>query len=117
MSKTEAAPAGATLTVTLRRGLRVVDELKKKIVLREPLLEDMMAAEEDTSVYQRVSYRAAIAARLIVSVDGQPLPVTRAMLGRLDPTDWNRISKALDEFERLGELDADEPNSSTAASS
>lgn len=117
MSKAEVAPAGATLTVTLRRGLRVGDELKKKLVLREPLLEDMMAAEEDASVYQRLTYRAAVAARLIVSVDGEPLPVTRAMLGRLDPADWNRISSVLDEFERLGEPGAEEPNSSTAASS
>lgn len=94
----------ATVTVSLKHGILFQGRLLTQVVLREPLLEDLVEAEgEAHSTLTPLAFRRALVARQIVSLDGQALPVTPAMLSQLKTGDWNRLALGLNEAEQLGE--------------
>lgn len=102
-----------TLTVPLKHGIKIGERFAKSVVIREPVLDDMIAAEEDAnSSFSPIAYRRALVARQIVSLDGQTLPVTPEMLGRLKSGDWKRLVQGLNEAEALGEADSGDASAS-----
>lgn len=102
-----------TVTVTLLQGIAIAGKHAKNIEIREPLLEDMIAAEaEAVAQYSPLAFRRALVARQIVSIDGDSdTPVTLKMLGKLRPGDWARLIAGLNKAEALGEAAASEASS------
>lgn len=97
----------ATVTVILSHGIPFKNTRLKSIVIREPLLDDLIAAEgEANGVLAPLAFRRALVAHQIVSADGEALPITPEMLGKLKGNDWNKLSLALNEAERLGEAES-----------
>lgn len=106
-----------TVTVTLTHGIPFKDRKLKKVVLREPLLDDLIEAEtEANSVFAPIAHRRALVARQIVSLDDEVIPVTPNML-KLRQGDWNKLTAGLNEAERLGEASAAAESDSSTASS
>lgn len=99
-----------TVTVTLTHGIALAGKKVKTVVLREPLLEDMIAAEnEAVAQYSPLAFRRALVARQIVSLDGDDsMPVTSKMLAKVRPGDWTKLVDGLNEAEALGEADVAE---------
>lgn len=92
--------------VLLVHGLKIGESICKSIELRAPLLEDMEKAEQVANPhFSPISYRAALAAVVVVRAEGVPsdTPITHKMLGKLKPSDWRKISAKLDEFDNEGE--------------
>ncbi|WP_024303327.1 phage tail assembly protein [Pseudogulbenkiania sp. MAI-1] len=107
-----------TVTVVLTHGVPLKNSSAKTVVLREPLLEDMIEAESDAAAaFSPLAFRRALVARQIVSLDGDALPVTPGMLNKLRPSDWNKLVAGLNEAEQLGEASAAAENDSSTASS
>lgn len=91
-----------TQAITLKHGFVVAGEAFTDIVMREPTLGDMMAAEEDAPVYNQIAFRAALACRCIEKVDGYDGVITLNMMRALKPADWRIIAKAMDDVEAAG---------------
>ena len=91
-----------TKAITLKHGFMVGGNAHKDIVLREPTLGDMMAAEEEAPVYNQIAFRAALACRCIEKVDGFDGVITLNMMRALKPADWRIIAKAVDDMEAAG---------------
>ncbi|WP_054285115.1 phage tail assembly protein [Gulbenkiania mobilis] len=96
-----------TVTAHLTHGIPIAGKRAKTVVIREPLLEDMIAAETEATQFSPLAFRRALVARQIVSIDGDTdTPVTPKMLGQLRPGDWQRLVNGLNEAEQLGEAAA-----------
>ncbi|EEG08226.1 hypothetical protein [Pseudogulbenkiania ferrooxidans] len=106
-----------TVTVTLTHGIPFKGRNLKTVVLREPMLDDMIEAEaEANSTFSPLAYRRALVAHQIVSLDGEAIPVTPGML-KVRNGDWQKLVAGLNEAERLGEASAAAESDSSTASS
>lgn len=94
-----------TVTGTFVRGLLMGEKTLKKFTLREPTAADYFAAESEAESSKTITYRAALAARQLVSIDDFEGPFSLAMLGKLTGGDLERLLKKRDEVEALGESD------------
>ncbi|MEO9385295.1 phage tail assembly protein [Chromobacterium phragmitis] len=107
----------AILTVNLKHGIKLRGTVHKSVVLREPLLDDMIAAEEEAnSALTPLAYRRALVARQIVKLGDTDVPVTPGMLGKLKGADWAALSAGLHEVQQLGEAGSDDGRASSAES-
>ena len=98
-----------TVSASLKHGIPIAGKRAKNIVIREPLLDDMIAAETEATQFSPLAFRRALVARQIVSIDGDTdTPVTPKMLGQLRPGDWQRLVNGLNQAEQLGEAGAGE---------
>ena len=91
-----------TQAVTLKYGFSIGGEALPDVILREPTLGDMMAAEEEAPVYNQIAFRAALACRCIEKVDVFDGVITLNMMRALKPDDWRIIAKAVDDMEAAG---------------
>ena len=96
-----------TVPVPLKHGIPIAGKRAKNVVIREPLLDDMIAAETEATQFSPLAFRRALIARQIISIDGDTdTPVTPKMLGQLRPGDWQRLVNGLNQAEQLGEAGA-----------
>ena len=108
----------ATLTVDLKIGLPIGNKKAKKITLREPLLADMIDAEsqiDGNGFDTPIAYRSALLCALITHVDGEQMAVTPEMLSRLKPCDYQILVRHMSALEALGESDASNESTTSAA--
>lgn len=92
-----------TVTGTFKRGLIIGEKAVKTFTLREPTAADYFAAEAEADSSKSITYRAALAARQLVSIDDFEGPFSLAMLGKLSGGDLELLLKKRDEVEALGE--------------
>ncbi len=92
-----------TRTGTLRRGLRIGDQVHTEFELREATAGDYFAAEADTSSDRAITFRAALLARQLTRIGSFTGPFTLQMLGKLHPSDLDVMLAARDALEREGE--------------
>lgn len=88
---------------TLKRGLKVGDEVHKDFVLREGSSADYFAAEGEADSSKQVTYRASLVAQQLVSIGTFVGPFTLTMLGKLHPADLRILIDARDALEAEGE--------------
>ncbi|MTD32411.1 phage tail assembly protein [Paludibacterium denitrificans] len=101
----------STKVIPLAFGLKIGADVHKEIEIRQALLGDMMDAENEASVTDPVTYRAALLTQITVRVGTFTGPLTVKMLRGLNPKDWRAISTAMQELENEGE---DEQDSASA---
>lgn len=95
-----------TQIVTLKHGLIIGKSTYKVLKLREPLLDDYCAAEDEANPQlSPIKYRRALSAVCLEKADDFEGPFTGAMLGKLKQADWLAISKTLSELESEGEAE------------
>lgn len=94
-----------TKTVVLTQGLKIGETFHKEIQLREPTLGDMMDAEDEATVATPIAYRAALLSVVMERAGDFTGPFTKNMLRRLTPVDYNKLSRALSEFDSEGEAE------------
>lgn len=90
---------------TLKRGLKIGDEVHKDFVMREGTAADYFAAELESESSKSITYRAALAAQQLVSIGTFKGPFTLSMLGKLHPADLNQLVEARDALEVEGEAE------------
>lgn len=93
-----------TKIVTLTHGIAVGDAIYKNLRLREPVLDDYCTAEEKAHPqFAPIKFRRELAAVCLEKADEFTGPFTGKMFGKLKQSDWNKITKALQELEGEGE--------------
>lgn len=95
--------AARTVTGTFKRGLTIGEKTLKNFTLREPTAADYFAAESESESSKTITYRSALAARQLLSIDDYEGPFSLAMLGKLSSSDLERLLQKRDEVEALGE--------------
>ena len=95
-----------TQLVTLKRGIKVGDEYHKDLVLREPIVEDMITAEQLAKGGGEIAFRTALLNVCLVRVEGCDVPVTPKMLSQISLPDYNLMLDVFDELQQEGEEDA-----------
>ena len=95
-----------TQIITLKHGFQVGGQKLVDIVMREPVVADMMAAERMAGNGGNIAFRSALIATCIDKVDGFDAPVTLNMIGELKLADYNLLVDGLSELEEEGEAEA-----------
>ena len=95
-----------TQIITLKHGFQVGGQKLVDIVMREPVVADMMAAERMAGNGGNIAVRSALIATCIEKVDGFDAPVTLNMIGELKLADYNLLVDGLSELEEEGEAEA-----------
>ena len=95
-----------TQLVTLKRGIKVGDEYHKDLVLREPIVEDMITAERIATGEGQIAFRTALLSVCIERVEGCDVPLTPKMLSKISLSDYNCLLDEFDELQKEGEEDA-----------
>ena len=95
-----------TQLVTLKRGIKVGDEYYKDVVLREPIVEDMINAEQAAKSRGEIAFRTALLSVCIERVDGCDVPLTPKMLSQIDLNDYNQLLDVFEELQKQGDEDA-----------
>lgn len=99
-------------TVVLKHGLKIGKETHTSVTIREPLLADMIAAEEDAPAHKSIAYRTALLTQCITNVGSFDDVVTVEVLGRLHPSDFNILSLAMDAVSEEGKPAASDSTTS-----
>lgn len=87
---------------TLRVGLKIGDKVYKDFTVREPVMADYMAAEDEAPPDKQFAFDLALIAQL-TELQGFDGVLTVGLLGRLKPTDFGILRKALREVGDAGE--------------
>jgi phage FluMu protein gp41 len=87
----------------LRVGMRVKGHLEKRFVMREALVEDLLAAEDEAPVDKPLAFNGALILLQLVRVGESEGPFVAAQLGALKPVDWRILRAAQAELDALGE--------------
>lgn len=95
-----------TQLVILKRGIKVGDQFYKDVVLREPIVEDMINAEQVAKGGGQIAFRTALLSVCIDRVDGCDVPLTPKMLSQIDLPDYNQLLDVFDELQKQGDEDA-----------
>ena len=95
-----------TQLVTLKRGIKVGDEYYKDVVLREPIVEDMINAEQIAVGRGEIAFRTAMLCVCIDRVDGCDVPLTPKMLSQIDLPDYNQLLDVFEALQKQGDEDA-----------
>lgn len=90
---------------TLKKGLKIGDEVHKDFEMQEPITGDMFAAEAETPAQNVITFNAALMARQLVSIGTYTGPFTLGMIGSLRATDYNTLREAQVELDLLGEAE------------
>jgi len=91
---------------SLRVGIRIKGHLHKNFVMREALVEDLLAAEEEASVTQPLAFNAQLMTLQLVRVGDFEGPFMLEQLSKLKPADWRTLRAAQSELDLLGEADS-----------
>lgn len=89
-----------TVVVELKEGIVAAGQHHKTLVLREPTVADMMAAENECPVYNAIGFRAALVAQCVVRVENFDAPVTVGMVKDLKSADWRILTAAFAKLEQ-----------------
>lgn len=96
---------GSTTTGTLKRGLKVGDQVHKDFELRECTAGDYFAAEASSDSSKPITFQASLVAQQLVRVGTFEGPFTLSMLSKLHPSDVQILIKARQELEAQGEAE------------
>lgn len=87
----------------LKVGMKIDGIVHKEFAMRPALVEDMLAAEDQTPVDKPLGFNAQLMTLQLVRVGTYTDPITIGMLGRLKPIDWRILRAAQNEADALGE--------------
>lgn len=105
------------VTGPLKRGIEIAGVVHKDFEMREATVEDLLQAEQETSVANVLGFNAALIAILLVRLGTFDGTITAQMLGRMKQADWRILRAAQTELDDLGEaLLGDSAESLTASS-
>lgn len=87
---------------TLKHGLNIGAKTYKDFAVREPIMADYMAAEDEAPADKQYAFDLALLAQL-TELQGFDGVLTVGLLGRLKPVDFGRLRRALREVSESGE--------------